>query len=123
MSILVVDDSDLMREQIRTDLESARFHVADAASGAEALAQLKRGLTPAMIISDVNMPDMDGLTFLERLNGALDSRTPPIFVLSAERSEDARRRARALGVRAWIVKPYDKDALVGAIKKVLGYDA
>lgn len=121
MSILIVDDSSLLREQLRNDLEDAGFRVVEGAGGEQGLEHIRRGLAPELIISDINMPNMGGLTFLERVNGLLNAQTPPIFVLSAERNEEARQRAQSLKVRAWIVKPHSAGSLIAAVRKVIGH--
>lgn len=120
MTVLIVDDSFMFRAQLREDLEDAGYAVVEAESGVAGLRVLQDGARPKLIISDINMPDMDGLAFVDRALAALDEAAPHVFVLSAERSEQARRQARASGVKAWIVKPYNKDALLAAVHKVAG---
>ena len=120
MSVLIVDDSPIFREQLRADLECAGFCVAEATDGNAGLSAILGGLKPSLILSDINMPDVGGLQFLENLRDALDEHAPPIFVLSAERSELAQDRARELGVMAWVVKPYQKTVLLDAVRKVAG---
>ena len=120
MNILIIDDSCVFRQQLRADLEDAAFGVHEAEGGRAGLKVIERGARPNLILCDINMPDMDGLEFLAALNGlALDDK-PPVFVLSAERSDIARDSARALGVLAWIVKPYKRDALIKAVNRLAG---
>lgn len=117
MNVLIVDDSHSLRQQLRADLEEVGIAVTEAENGAEALNRADEGGRFDLVISDVNMPDMDGLSFIEALRRG-ESRKTPVFMLSAERSSDAKARAKAAGVTAWIVKPYVKDRLVSAVSRV-----
>lgn len=118
MRILIVDDSASMRAQLRDDLEEAGVTVAEAKDGAAALALVRAGQPMDLIITDVNMPDIDGLSLVEKLRARPSGATTPIFVLSAERAQDSRARAKELGVAAWIVKPYVKESLLSVIRRL-----
>lgn len=117
MNVLIVDDSHSLRQQLRADLEEAGITVTEAETGVQALERASNGGRFDLVISDVNMPDMDGLSFIEALRRGEAGKTP-IFMLSAERSSDAKSRAKEAGVMAWIVKPYVKDRLVNAVSRV-----
>ena len=117
-TILTVDDSRTMRELIRHCLTDAGFEVITAEHGADGLAKLENS-TPDAIITDINMPVMDGFQFIENVR-AMDSRKRvPILVLSTESDTDKKARARDAGATGWIVKPFDAVKLVGALKRVL----
>lgn len=123
MSVLVVDDSLLIQEQIIDDLAEAGIVVRAVGSGSDALERLRADRGIRLVISDVNMPDMDGIELAEAIRTELGVDGPSIFIVSAERSADAKARARALDVKAWIVKPYSKEQLQAAVGKVVGAPA
>lgn len=115
--ILAVDDSPSMRLLLRTSLTAQGFAVSSAEDGEQGLAAA-RADPPDLIITDINMPVMDGFALIEavRSEGALKSL--PILVLSTEFSDDKKARARAAGATGWITKPFDADKLAAAIRRV-----
>lgn len=115
-TILAVDDSLTIRELINFVLSNAGFSVVLASDGLEGLEQLTR-LRPDVIITDVNMPRLDGLGFIERARENL-ARSTPILVLTTESDPAQKARARAAGATGWIVKPFNPVQLVEAVQRV-----
>lgn len=117
--ILSVDDSPSMRQMVRLTLATAGYHVGEAGNGAEGLAAAGRDAFD-LVITDLNMPVMDGLSFIRALRTLPAYRGVPIIFLTTE-SDDARKReARQAGATGWITKPFQQDQLLAVAKKVLG---
>jgi len=114
--IMVVDDSAMIRMQVKRTLTGAGFEVVDARDGQDAADQIAAGTQPAMIVCDVNMPRMNGLEFLEFLQGS--SCGAPVIMLTTEGQPELIRKARALGAKGWLVKPFKPDLLLGAARKI-----
>ena len=114
---LTVDDSVSMRALLKHALASNGFNVVQAEDGQEALDWLAINDID-VIITDINMPRLDGFGLIEALRGCERHRDRPILVLSTESSEDKKARARAAGATGWIVKPFDADKLVAAVRRV-----
>jgi two-component system chemotaxis response regulator CheY len=117
-TILIVDDSPTVRQQVGIALGQAGFHVVEAADGVEGAEQAKRRSDLALIISDVNMPRMDGIEMLERINADAKGARPPVLMLTTERQPRLLERAQGLGAVGWIVKPFKAEALVATAKKI-----
>jgi two-component system chemotaxis response regulator CheY len=115
--ILTVDDSRTMRDMLRMALEGAGFHVTQAEDGAEGLEVLKDA-APDVIITDINMPRLDGFGFIEGVRKDERLRAVPILVLTTESDPGKKARARAAGATGWIVKPFSPASLVDAIRRV-----
>jgi two-component system, chemotaxis family, chemotaxis protein CheY len=116
-TILTVDDSRMMREMLLQVLRAAGFTVFQAEDGVEGLEVLER-FAPDVIITDINMPRLDGYGFIEGVRSSGAHRATPILVLSTESSPDKKDRARRAGATGWIVKPFDAQSLLGAIERV-----
>jgi two-component system, chemotaxis family, chemotaxis protein CheY len=117
-TILAVDDSRTMRQMIEGCLTLAGFSVVTAVDGSDGLAKLA-GLEPDVIITDINMPVMDGYEFIANVRGGTHSPHAPILVLTTESSAEKKQRARDAGATGWIVKPFQPDRLVEAIRRVM----
>ncbi len=118
ISILTVDDSRSMRALLRATLLGAGFDVTEARDGEEALDRLSEREFD-LVITDINMPRLDGFSFIERLReGGLLHIDRPILVLSTENGPEKRARARDAGATGWVVKPFDPAKLVAAIRRV-----
>ncbi len=120
MQVLAVDDSKTMRDMLRLTLTSAGIdaHLAeDGIHGLEVLEDIER---PDAIITDINMPRMDGFGFIEAVRDQEDYRAIPILVLSTESAANLKTRAREGGATGWIVKPFDPVKLVKALNMVAG---
>jgi two-component system chemotaxis response regulator CheY len=115
--ILTVDDSRTMRDMLRMALEDAGFHVTQAEDGAEGLEVLKDA-APDVIITDINMPRLDGFGFIEGVRKDERLRAVPILVLTTESDPGKKARAREAGATGWIVKPFSPASLVDAIRRV-----
>ena len=117
MTILTVDDSRTMREMLRLALTEAGYRVLQAEDGLHGLEVLE-GEAPDVIVTDINMPRMDGFGFIEEVRGDPRHRGVPILVLTTESDAEKKTRARMAGATGWIVKPFNPDQLVGAIRRV-----
>jgi len=119
IEVLAVDDSRTMRDMIRLALEPAGFTVHTADDGVHGV-EVLAGLTPDVIITDINMPRMDGFGFIDAVRGQESHRATPILVLTTESGADLKMRARNAGATGWIVKPFDPAKLIQALNKVAG---
>ena len=116
-TILTVDDSQTMRDMLLYALEGEGFRVVQAADGVEGLEALRA--EPAdVIITDINMPNLDGFGFIEQVRQDPRFRATPILVLTTENEQDRKDRARKAGASGWIVKPFNTAKLVEAIRRV-----
>ena len=115
--VLTVDDSRTMRDMLRLALSSAGYRVIEAVDGVDGLARLE-GEQPDVIVTDINMPRLDGLGFIEEVRRDGRHRATPILVLTTESSVDKKARARSAGATGWIVKPFDPAKLVDALRRV-----
>jgi two-component system chemotaxis response regulator CheY len=102
---------------IRLALEPQGFKVHTADDGVHGV-EVLGGLSPDVIITDINMPRMDGFGFIDAVRGQQDHRATPILVLTTESADEMKQRARAAGATGWIVKPFDPAKLVAALHKV-----
>jgi len=118
-TILTVDDTASMRQMISFTLNSAGHDVLQASDGSEAL-KLVQGKKVDLVICDVNMPNMDGITLLKSLRGLADFKFTPILMLTTESHEAKRVEGKAAGATGWIVKPFNPEQLLTIVKKVLG---
>lgn len=116
--ILAVDDSRTMRGILKKVLSNAGYEVDLAEDGEDGLDALDRSL-PNLIITDINMPRLDGFGFIEEVRRREDFRALPILVLTTESAAELKDRARSAGATGWIVKPFDEDKLLGAIRMVV----
>ena len=118
--ILVVDDSATVRNEVSSFLKQQGLQVEVAVDGKDGLNKLRSDPAVKLIISDVNMPNMDGLTMVEKVRGELGNSTVNIIMLTTESDPRMKERGKAAGVKGWIVKPFKGDAVVGSIKKLIG---
>lgn len=119
LTILAVDDSRTIRDMLRLALTEAGFTLHLAEDGVHGLEVLE-GLAPDAIISDINMPRLDGLGFIEAVRQIDRHRATPILVLTTESAPELKARARAAGATGWIVKPFDPSKLIKALQMVTG---
>ena len=117
--ILAVDDSASMRQMVSFTLKSAGFEVSEASDGVEAL-KAAQSQAFDIVISDVNMPNMDGLTLVKELRNLANYKFTPILMLTTESSADKKQAGRAAGATGWIVKPFNPDQLLATVNKVVG---
>ena len=117
--ILVVDDSETVRQVLQLTLSKAGFEVVEAEDGVDALNKLTAQPVD-MIVTDLNMPNMDGLELIKKVRGTGDYRFTPIVMLTTESSEDKKKAGREAGASGWIVKPFKPEQLLKVVKMVLG---
>lgn len=118
--ILVVDDSSTMRGIVTSFLSNNGFEVAVAVDGVDGLVQLRKDPEIKLVVSDVNMPNMDGLTMAEKIRGELGNQAVRIVMLTTEDSPTLRARGKEIGVTGWIVKPFRGEAVLGPFRKMCG---
>ena len=118
--VLVVDDSSTMREIVTSFLSKNGFEVAVATDGRDGLEQLRSDPSIKLVVSDVNMPNMDGLTMAEKIRTDQGNKGVHIVMLTTEDNPVMRERGRAIGVTGWIVKPFRGEAVLGPFKKLCG---
>jgi two-component system chemotaxis response regulator CheY len=118
-TVLIVDDSSVMRMTVINVLKEAGYTMVEASDGLNALEKLSTYKVD-LIISDVNMPNMDGLTFVKKVKELPDYKFIPIIMLTTVTGQDKIEIGKAAGIKAWMVKPFDKNKLIGAVSKLLG---
>lgn len=116
--ILVVDDSNTIRQQVGMCLTGAGYTVVEAADGAEGLSTIKSTPDLAMVICDVNMPNMNGIEMLEAVHADGSFSSLPVIMLTTEGQPALISRAKKAGAKGWIVKPFKPDLLLAAAKKL-----
>ena len=117
-TILAVDDSATMREMVAFVLESAGYRVIEAEDGAQGLDRAT-ATNVDLVITDQNMPNMDGLTLVRSLRELRDYKSVPILLLTTESSDSMKQQGRAAGATGWLVKPFDPATLLEVVQKVL----
>ncbi|HEY5682624.1 MAG TPA: response regulator [Sulfuricaulis sp.] len=117
--ILTVDDTASMRQMISFTLNSVGHEVIQASDGDEAL-KLLQGKKVDLVIADVNMPNMDGITLVKSLREQAEYKFIPILMLTTESQEAKRQQGKVAGATGWIVKPFNPEQLLTIVKKVLG---
>ncbi|MEQ9498356.1 MAG: response regulator [Deltaproteobacteria bacterium] len=116
--ILAVDDSPSMRALVLATLEDAGHQVTQACDGVEALEKAKSGAV-SLVLADVNMPNMDGITLVKELRGLDTYKFVPILMLTTEVNADRKKAAKDAGATGWLVKPFDPTQLLATIDRVL----
>ena len=117
-TIMTVDDSASLRQMIGVVLRGGGYEVVEAVDGMDALSKLK-GQELQLFLTDVNMPNMDGLEFTRQLRAMPQYKFIPVVLLTTESHADKKSQGKAAGATAWIVKPFDPDQLLAVVKKVL----
>ena len=118
-SILAIDDSASIRQMVGFTLKSSGYEVVDAVDGMDGLEKAK-GKTFNLILTDQNMPRMDGLTLIKSVRALPQYKTVPILMLTTESSDAMKAQGKAAGATGWLVKPFDPQKLVEVVKKVIG---
>jgi two-component system chemotaxis response regulator CheY len=116
-TIMIVDDSASMRRVVGIALKGAGYDVIEGCDGKDALAKLT-GQKVHLIISDVNMPVMDGIAFLKAVKQMPSYKFTPVIMLTTESAEEKKREGQSAGARAWVVKPFQPEQLVGAVQRL-----
>ena len=118
-TVLTVDDSASIRQMVAFTLKSAGYTVVEAADGQEGLDKAKAN-TVNLVLTDQNMPKMDGLTLIKTLRGLPQYKSVPILMLTTESSDAMKAQGKASGATGWLVKPFDPQKLLEVVKKVIG---
>jgi two-component system, chemotaxis family, chemotaxis protein CheY len=117
--IMTVDDSASVRQMVTFTLRDAGYEVLEASDGRDALAKLN-GRTVQMVITDLNMPNLDGIGLIRSLRGEAAYKFIPIIMLTTESQMEKKQEGKAAGATGWIVKPFKPEQLLAVVKKVLG---
>ncbi len=117
-TIMIVDDSVTLRQVVSIALRNAGYDVIEGADGKDALAKLT-GQKVHLVISDVNMPNMDGITFVTELKKLPAYKFTPVIMLTTEAGEDKKASGQAAGAKAWVVKPFKPEQMLTAVSKLI----
>ncbi len=117
-TILIVDDSASLRQVVGISLRNAGYDVIEAADGRDALFKLT-GQKVHLMISDVNMPNMDGISFLKSVKQNPAYKFTPVVMLTTESAEEKKKEGQAAGAKAWVVKPFKPEQLLGVVQKLV----
>jgi two-component system chemotaxis response regulator CheY len=118
-TILIVDDSSSLRTVVKLALVRAGYDVLEAGDGVQGLAQLDAAGKVHLIVSDVNMPNMDGITFVTKVKQHPRHKFTPVVMLTTEGQDAKKEQGRAAGAKAWIVKPFNPPQLLDAVSKLI----
>jgi len=118
-TILIVDDSSSLRTVVRMSLARAGYDVLEAGDGVQGLAALEQAPKVHLIVSDVNMPNMDGITFVGKVKQHPRHKFVPVVMLTTEGQDAKKQEGRAAGAKAWIVKPFNPPQLLDAVSKLI----
>ncbi|MDD2834172.1 MAG: response regulator [Methylotenera sp.] len=118
-TILAVDDSGSLRQMVAFSLKAAGYEVVQAVDGQDGLNKAKEK-TVDLVLTDQNMPIMDGLTLIKNLRALGSYQTVPILMLTTESSDEMKAKGKAAGANGWLVKPFDPKRLIEVVQKVIG---
>ncbi len=118
-TVLAIDDSASIRQMVSFTLKSAGYEVLEAVDGQDGLEKAKSHQI-GLVLTDQNMPRMDGLTLIRTLRTLPQYKTTPLLMLTTESSDDMKQQGRAAGATGWLVKPFDPQKLLEVVKKVIG---
>lgn len=118
-TVLTIDDSKAIRDMVTMTLEPAGYRVVGAENGRDGLAKLKAE-KPALVITDLNMPVMNGIEFIKNARAQAEGKGVPIVMLTTETKPELKAEGKSAGATGWINKPFDADKLIGVAKKLLG---
>ncbi len=118
-TILIVDDSSSLRMVVKMALVRAGYDVLEASDGVQGLAQLDKAAKVHLIVSDVNMPNMDGIAFVAQVKQHPRHKFTPVVMLTTEGQDAKKEQGRAAGAKAWIVKPFNPPQLLDAVSKLI----
>jgi two-component system chemotaxis response regulator CheY len=118
-TVLAVDDSASIRQMVSFTLKSAGYDVVEAVDGQDGLDKAKTK-SVNLVLTDQNMPRMDGLTLIKNLRGMPQYASTPILMLTTESSDAMKSQGRAAGATGWLVKPFDPQKLIEVVRKVIG---
>jgi two-component system chemotaxis response regulator CheY len=118
-TILIVDDSSSLRAVVGIALTRAGYDVIEAGDGLEALAQMDRAAKVHLVVCDVNMPRMDGITFVRELKQQVRHKFTPVVMLTTEGQQEKMQQGKLAGAKAWILKPFNPPQLLDAVSKLV----
>jgi two-component system chemotaxis response regulator CheY len=118
-TILIVDDSVSMRHMVRFTLAEAGYTIVEACDGQDAIGKLTGGVRPDLVITDLNMPEMDGLSFIKHMRTMPSFRFTPILMLTTESADHKKKAGQAAGATGWIVKPFNPEQMLKVVQKVM----
>lgn len=118
-TILAVDDSGSLRQMVAFSLTTAGYKVVQAVDGVDGLSKAKDSVVD-LVLTDQNMPNMDGLTLIQNLRGLSTYAKVPILMLTTESSDEMKAKGKAAGATGWLVKPFDPKRLIDVVHKVIG---
>jgi two-component system, chemotaxis family, chemotaxis protein CheY len=118
-TVLIVDDSATMRQMVNFTLTGAGFTVVEAGDGADAVKKLTAGTKPSLVITDLNMPNMDGISLIKEIRKMGTLKFTPILMLTTESTDEKKKEGQAAGATGWIVKPFNPEQMLKVIAKVL----
>ncbi len=118
-TVMTVDDSASVRQMVNFTLKQSGYEILEAADGMEALEKLRKK-TVNLVITDVNMPGLDGISLVRKLREMPEYRFTPILMLTTESQREKKMAGKAAGATGWIVKPFSPDQLTAVVKKVIG---
>ena len=118
-TVLVVDDSVSMRQMVSFTLTGAGFEVVEAGDGKEAVDKLNGGAKPNLVITDLNMPNMDGISLIKAIRGMAAHKFTPVLMLTTESADDKKKEGQSAGATGWIVKPFNPEQMLATINKVM----
>jgi len=116
-TILIVDDSASLRQVVNIALTGAGYKIIEACDGKDALSKLN-GEKINLVISDVNMPNMDGITFVKEMKKLANYKFTPVIMLTTESQEGKKAEGQAAGAKAWVVKPFQPAQMLAAVSKL-----
>ena len=117
-TVLIVDDSASLRQVVSIALKGAGYDVLEGCDGQDALKKLD-GRKVHLVVSDVNMPNMDGISFLKAMKQLPAYRFTPVIMLTTEAGEDKKKEGQAAGAKAWVVKPFQPAQMLAAVAKLI----
>jgi two-component system chemotaxis response regulator CheY len=117
-TVMIVDDSASLRQAVAIALKQAGYDVIEGCDGKDALGKLT-GQKVHLIVSDVNMPNMDGISFVKEVKKHPNYKFTPIIMLTTEAGENKKAEGQAAGAKAWVVKPFKPDQLLNAVSKLI----
>ena len=117
-TVMIVDDSASLRQVVSIALKGAGYDVLEACDGQDALSKLT-GQKVHLVISDVNMPNMDGISFVKNLKQLPDYKFTPVIMLTTESQEGKKAEGQAAGAKAWVVKPFQPAQMLAAVSKLI----
>lgn len=118
--ILIVDDSSSVRQVVGFTLKNAGYDVIEAVDGRDALARLSAAPSVGMIVTDLNMPNLDGIGLIRAVRAIATHKFIPIVMLTTESQDSKKQDGKSAGATGWIIKPFKPEQLLAVVKKVLG---